>query len=89
MAKTWDIESGMGKALGLVQAICRKVRQQGGTEDDLCRLLGEEGEGVLEQFAKLIVDGQKVAGTKQAGAASRNLHELGRILEQRMARYRL
>ena len=32
---------------------------------------------------------QNVAGTKQAEAASRNLHELGRILEQRMARYRL
>lgn len=73
MAKTWDIESGMGKALGLVQAICRKVRQQGGTEDDLRRLLGEEGESVLEQFAKLIVDGQK---EKVAGANTRLTFEL-------------
>ena len=63
MAKTWDIESGMGRALALVQALCRKVRQHGGTEDDVRRLLGEEREGLLDQLAKLIVGDQKAAGT--------------------------
>ncbi len=32
---------------------------------------------------------QNVAGTKQAEAASRNLHELGQKLQQSVARYRL
>jgi len=61
MAATWDIESGMGRALSLVQLICKKVRQLGGTQADVDRLVKEEGEPTLDQITRLIVGKGEVA----------------------------
>lgn len=55
MATKSNLISGMGVALSLVQGLVKAVKQAGGSDDDLHRLVTDEGKSNLAKVAELIV----------------------------------
>ena len=55
MATKSSLISGMGIALSLVQGFVEAVKKAGGSDEDLHRLVTEEGKPVLAKVAELIV----------------------------------
>jgi hypothetical protein len=56
---TSAIVSGMGVALNIVTDLCAKVREAGGTDDDIHRLVTPDGQKILTNMARLVVEARK------------------------------
>lgn len=71
------IITGMGVAMGLVTELVSAVKEQGGSDEDIHRLVKPEGRKTISQMAKLIVEAGKTSrllgpiGTTNVPAISR------------------
>jgi len=55
------IISGMGVALALVEGLVKRVRRAGGSDEDIHRMVTDEGSTTMDQIAALIVGQREVA----------------------------